>query len=358
MSWRTVDVIRETMSNLLMERWRAVVLVVLAAVLTAIVVFAELDARRAAVDTDAAMRAAGRYVFVAQSVEPDVPLDASRCVAMGTRDDVVGAGGFYDVGSVRITKAPGEFLTLRQMKGDMPTILTGQPMPASASIAVTEPFAHRAGVADGMVVELSGGRGSGEVAVLDMNARVPDPGAWVLMSSAPVGYVTECWVEALPAAADTISDVMTAWLTQESVTVRTHPLLTEDRFQIDPLTMFDTRTTKFLWAAGGLVLGLVATTFTWFRRAELALYRTVGAARAQVVLIYAAQYAAVTTVGVLIGALGGLYSFGLNESITAEHAVAAARQTGMVGLTAIVCLTIGVLLVASGRIVNQIRDRL
>ncbi|MFO7549457.1 MAG: hypothetical protein R6X29_11410 [Acidimicrobiia bacterium] len=318
----------------------------------------ELDQVRAAVVADAELRSAGRYVYVARAEGSMSSIDATRCVALGHNPAALTAGGYKLDGPVAIAKAPGELFEARMTIGGMLTLLAPHNSPSPGDVYVAQAAASRIGLADGGMVLLGHGLGRARVSVVDMSARIPDPGPWMWIPTAPVEKLHECWVEVIPAADRVAQQWITAWLSRGEGTVIVARLLGEDRLRTDPVAAFHGRPTRYAWAAAGSVVGIMIWLITWFRRSEMALYRTVGSSRGQTTLLYVIPSMVLVGVGVLLGALYGVHLHGLKSAVTASALTAATRQAVMTLNTALLVTLLGALVTVAGNIAGYIRQRL
>ena len=151
---------------------------------------------------------------------------------------------------------------------------------------------------------------------------------------------------------------ITAWLSQGERTVIVTRFLAEDPLRTDPVTVFAARSTRYAWAASGVIVGVVVWLIIWFRRSEMALYRTVGSSRGQTTLIFVLPYMALMVVGTLGGLLLGIYIHGLGTEPTATSLVAASRQSFLTLSLGILIALGGTLLTLGGSIAGHIRNRL
>lgn len=348
----------ELRSQVAAERWRGVILAVLAAALVAAVVVVELTAIHRALEADAALQAAGRDVFVATPTRSG-GFGAARCSALGANPQVVAAGGFtLRDETTALAKAPGDPLRLVGVTGDLPTILTGQPSALAPGIALTATDADRLGVADGDPVTLIEQHAPVSARVLDVTARVADPGPWVMHQVAGDPELDACWVEVRPGGVTAAKDFVASSLTVPGAEIVVVPLLGEDRLRQSPLAQYQQRATKNMWLLVGAGLGLLFALVLWFRRAEVALYRTVGVSRLGTAVVHGGQCAPFLAIGMLAGTLAGLIATTGEGSLTGELVGAAVRQATLTGLTAWVVIILSALALTLGRLAAYIRDRL
>jgi hypothetical protein len=356
--WRARVVVREIGAGLAAEAWRAVVIVAVVVGLVSIVTVVELGQIQDAVDTDTALSNAGRYVFVAFADGDSAPIDPRRCLAIDQNPAVKATGGFTETGRVRIEKAPGELLRLRSTIGRTVAMLSPDSTVAPGDIYVAQPAAQRIGLRTGTTVVLGDEMGPAEMSVVDMSARIPDPGPWLWSADGPVLPLDECWVEVNPSTATGASDWISAWLSQGAGTIGAVPFLGEDRFRLDPQEAFHTRPTKFAWLVGGVAIGLLLTLVLWFRRSEIALYRTVGSSAGQTALLLGTPYVILVAMGAVGGVLLGLYLHGLAAPLSLPLYGAALRQATLMASTATLITIAAALATSAGNISDYIRQKL
>lgn len=357
--WPASSTRREVLANLLAERWRGLIAVVLVAAAVALVTYVELTQVERAVSAQRQLTAAGADVFRATPATEGSSIEAARCAALNTNPAVFAAGGFAeDSEHVWLEKAPGERLNLRTMVGELTTVLTGSLEAVDTTLVIPATEATRLGVVDGSMLAFTDGRVH-TVTVLHLETRFPDPGAWVAVRGAPHGEVTECLVQFRRGATANAQDAIRTWLTTGSGDLIVQPHLAEDELRTSPLAAFQSRPTRFAWTAGGIAVGLVVTIIVWFRRPELALYRSLGAPVSTVTLIYAGQYLSLLLVGVLSGAMIGTYFAILETPLTFLTVLGtAARQGVLVFLAASVVLVLATVAISAGKVSTYIRERL
>lgn len=356
--WRLRDVAAETARGAQAERWRGVLVVLVAAALTALALVFELNARHVAIDAEHRQRAAGRDTFEV-SVVGDGGLSANRCLALGGNDAVIAVGGFRDGTTVPIDKAPGETLNARYVVGDMPALLTGHVSPSLAGVAFAGPTATRLGVTSGDRLALGAGLGRPQVTVLDMAARQPDPGAWIYVADSPVEPLNHCWVEVERWAVAAAPQMLSAWFSSGESAIQVRSVLDADRLRQSPNQTFAARSTRYTWAMAGLLIAGFIGALLWFRRAEIALHRTLGCSLPQVVLIHAGQMLLFAVTGVTVGAVTGLYAAAVvGPGLDPADITPSMRQATLVMLSAVVGVTLAASLASAGRISAQLRERL
>jgi hypothetical protein len=356
--WRPSVVAREIGANLLAERWRAAILVVITAGAAFLVVATELEQVRTVLVADAELRDAGRYVYVARAEGTTASISPTRCLALGHNKAMVAAGGYTHGGPVTIVKAPGELFEARMIVGDMPTLLSPVHPPSPGDLYISQVAATRAGLADGGQTLFGDVPGVATLSVLDTSARIPDPGPWMWIRTSPHNNLDECWAEVIPESDAVAQQWLTAWLSQGDGTVIVTRFLGEDRLRRDPIAAFHERPNRYAWAATGVMVGTMFWLITWFRRSEVALYRTVGSSRSQTALIFALPSTLLIGAGAFIGALYGLYLAGLESPVTSSAILTAARQALLTLATALLVNILGTLLTVAGSVASYIRQRL
>lgn len=270
-------------------------------------------------------------------------------LALGRSEPAAGetiVTGLAPVTAVRITDGQGQALSVTWPRV---VSLAGKDLGS-----VGDPAAIPAKIAR---MRLGDARRPVAVTVLNISTRVREPGAWVLEAVPPGGTIAECWVEFTPGAGPT-ADVIAAWLRTSSQPIVVTSLLEDDRLRQSPGAQYLARPTRLAWLAAGAVLGLGYAVVLWFRRAEVALYRTVGMSRPATALVHAGHYAFVLVLGTLAGSGFGIIAVTRGHTLTAEAAMAAARQAAGVGLTGWVITLTAALALSLGRISAFIRDRL
>lgn len=347
----------ETASNLAVERWRGIVVAVGSAILVATIVVLELAQIRVAVDLEADMTEGGRYVVVAESDGLGSGIEANRCAALTHNPIVLAAGGFSEGARVVLDKAPGEVFRQRAMVGDMVKLLAPQMTPVGDLYFAVQ-AAERLGLATGTVVALGDGAGSATVSVVDMQARVPDPGPWAWTQTTLPSSLDQCWVEFAPFALPIAQEWVAAWLTHDEGSVVTRPLLADDRFRADPIDLFRSRPTRHAWLLVGMTISVLVSLIIWSRRSELALYRTVGASVGQVVIVFASPYVLLVLLGTLAGASAGAYVDAISARAEYLRLGESLLQAGLSFLVAVPLITIVVLGTARGDLSAHLRRRL
>ncbi len=343
------------------ERWRGVVLILVGASTLAAALAVDLGQRQDILAAQERLTAAGQYVYVARPANPAGSIDAGRCVALGHIGGVISAGGFLTTrdAPTRIARAPGWTFNLRTYVGDLPRVLTGRPTPPVTGVAVDAGQAGPLGLMTGSRVRLEPVGTTVVLAVLDIAQRMPDPGAWLLAAAAGSGELTECWAEFEPSAAPLATGLMHTWLRSGESEAIVSPLLPADELRASPRSRYDGRPTKFAPLAAGLILGMVHGIVLWFRRAEVALYRSVGFGRIQAAAVFGSAGMALTAVSAVMGTLYAVLIATLQSGPLSEADVAFAIVNGSVAAgMAMLTQNVAALAISSGSVAEHIRERL
>lgn len=358
----TKVVLSEGVANIGAERWRGVVLIVIGAVILTSLVALEIGQRREAVEAEHRLTKAGQYVYIARAAVQDTSLDAKRCVALGANPAVVASGGFVAGGdkATILAKAPGWRLSLRAVTGAMPQLMTGDgPGEPVRGVAALSSQAEALGLVSGSRVVLDASDGAIALSLLEVTDRIPDPGAWLIHAVAPQGGLDQCWAEFQPGSAGVAASVMRTWLSTGPGDVVVTPLLPPDQLRIAPITRYETRASRYAGPAAGAVLGAVHSLVLWFRRSEVALYRSVGLRRTSTAAIYAMVGSTLIAVSTVIGLLFGAAATGVTGPPISFPEFQRASLTALVAaLMATLLMNAAVLAISSGSISDYIRDRL
>lgn len=357
--WPPRAVLQEIGLTLRAEGWRAALLVIAAACLVASAVITDEAEIQRVIALDQAMDAAGRDVLIASSASPGANLNGPACLALNDNPAVLAAGGMTEGERLRIAKAPGEFMAATYLTGDTQRVITGTAQGPLLGAGLSVTAANRIGVGNASVIRLGDAAEGVPVTVLDVERRLTSPGAWVFLPGLPQMPVTQCWVELHPWAREAGPDLVAAALADRTSIPQVVTLLSADQFASSPLAQFEQRPTRLLWLAAGAVLGCGIGVLLWFRRAEVALLRTVGSGWPQAVLVYASHQIILVWLGASLGAISGAYVAALAQGDVTAGTLRTALTVSVGAGTAATILVVGMTAVASaGSTAKQIRDRL
>jgi putative ABC transport system permease protein len=178
---------------------------------------------------------------------------------------------------------------------------------------VSEPLARREGLAAGRSVRIEGPGGTVEIPVAAVYREYGSESGTVLLD---LGRFARLFGDGMPsnaalylvpgASAEAAADRLRAALPGEAVLIRTNRSLRSEVIAIFEQTFAVTR----LLEAMGLVVAVAGVVLTLLtaareRRAEVALYRALGATRAQAFRVFAGKGLAIAGLGVGLGLPGG-----------------------------------------------------
>ncbi len=363
--WRPRVIIREITLSLAANTWRAWALFAVAVGLILAVSSTEQIQVERALAAEHAQALAGKYTYRIGAVPTDATgetpgLHAGRCVALGSRDHVLAAAGFTLTDPVTLARAPGQQAELAVGVGPVAALWSGEKErrgAPSASLLVPVDMADAIGLAagQGLVVD---GRAYPTTDTFRPGPRIPEAAAWLIATGPPSGAVTQCWVEFPAAAADAGAAALRAWFDRNGGQVTVSAVFVADDLTIDPTVAYETRATREGWLVVGLVLGGILAIVGWFKRPEIALYRTLGSGPIQTAAIFSAQgtvlYSGAWLVSVL---LLGLRALVASPRPPIDALVLGARAGLLTALVGMVAQVIAFVALSSGATVRQIKDR-
>jgi hypothetical protein len=257
---------------------------------------------------------------------------AAECDRLARQPSVLHAGAVSAVRTVAPRTDPGRLVASYQVSaGFLGVVAPGVVSSADAELHVGGHLADHLGAVPGSQVDV--GQGPAIAAVLPPLGRA-DRFAGAVLVPAPDLVVAECWVEVHPAAGAQGAALVEGLLPVTGA-ARITPLVATNEFtDVDPDV--EPAVGRW-WLAGGVALGLVELLVLRQRRRELALYRAVGARRADVttctvlegllVSVPTAAYA-LTVASLWSGRAPGL--------LARDVAATAAGAAGVVGLAGLV----------------------
>lgn len=363
--WSPIVVVREVWLTLVANGWRTLLVLVAATGLIYVVATTESLQAQDALDTDAAQIASGKYTYRVTAVPRDdadttAGLAAARCASLAYRNHVVAVGGFTMGDSVTIARAPGLRSELVTVVGRMTALwdpsLQNSPE-RSTPLWVSETVARQIGLVPGSALVV-GNRTFNGLELFNPEARFPQASAWIAEAIPPHGRVSECWVEFSPGTDESGPNALRAWFADGSQGVAVTPVLVGSEFSRTPAADFMQRPNRYAWLPAGIALGLVLSVAGWFKRAEIALYRTLGSGRLQTSALFTAQGGiiyfgswALATALVAAQTVDSLSDFG------ADTFVLGARAGFLTAAVAVALQSPVFTLLAGGATAYQIKDR-
>lgn len=269
------SVVGEALRNLDASWTRTALLVIIWAGSSGLLAGAELSAATAAIQAQEESIEVGAHVYVVRP-DPD-PIPWDRCAGMAAEDHVLAAGGSKQDGERAARTAPGTSFRALAIDPGTVTVWTGT-TPPLASVYVGRAAAEELGLVDGSILATSDG--AEPVLVVDPSPRNPSAERAIMIVGAPSGDVDECWIEVDPAAVDPADAIATAIGGSTRITA----LRTQGALTADPAAMFAERPTRLLWMPVAATLIVLVWLDLWLRRADLGLYRALGAPGSAVLL--------------------------------------------------------------------------
>ncbi len=252
---------------------------------------------------------AGGRVLVA---ETPTGVDRQRCDALNSSTGVVAATAVS-----RLTV----FYEIRALPGSQVAVITAtsgiagfvaNAAPVGTQAALTPQLTERIGIGPGESIELvEPNQRSGPVTTNDTVPAEPltigpavdlallgdTYNTGVLIPAAPIGVADACYVWAEPSHLEALSAALPALLVRDGEEATVRPRLFEGEFTVDYQRQYDSRTLRYGWIFGAVVLTLVWQLLTWTRRSRDALYASVGADASTRATIRLTEWIVVATTG-------------------------------------------------------------
>lgn len=357
--WRLRDLVIEAARNVSGTPVRSILLGVVAAGVVAGLVFIELAFTQGLLDFQAGFEASGGHVVVASN---DDGLPVGRCAALAGLDGIAAAAALDPGSPAETNVAPGTlFQTGRFTSGGLRVFTTGF-APQAAEVAdrwiLGEAAADELGVEPGMWLAVDGeSRQVG--AVVDTEQRNPQIARWILTVAPPVGQAAQCWVEYAPGAATGRIELVDTVFADTGDGLVVRPWIRLDEFSRDPIAELAARPQRTAWVAAGLLLAALVWLATWFRRADIGLYRAVGTGPAALLILGAVEAALPLTVGGLAGALWATATWAavIGHMPNPDQVLVAVRAAASTLLVALTVAPLLGLLLARQSIAQQLKDR-
>ncbi|HLU45391.1 MAG TPA: hypothetical protein VKZ67_10290 [Natronosporangium sp.] len=362
--WRVAVAAGEGVRSALAGRWLSAVLVLLVCWATALP--GAVDAATVAdlVAEEQRFLAAGGNVLVASNREGGVP--ALACDRLAEADGVMAAAALTHQGEpATLSAAPGGDVTVFAASATIWRVLGVADSPARDAI-LPQSIADRLGVRDGDWLHFTRSPGTrGEwvpprpvrVTVADMSI-LGDQYTGVLLPAVigPEAVADACVVVAAPAQLPALRDSLPAALPASTGQVVVQDRLFTGEFTADYSLAYQERSLQWAWVATGALLGLVWLLVRWVRRADDALYATMGADAGTRLVLRGTEWLLLAGLGGVWGvAVGTVVALGLDAPfLTALPYVA--RQVG-----AALLLATGIVLLGQARrprsLLADLKDR-
>ncbi|MDR0626005.1 MAG: hypothetical protein LBG11_01885 [Bifidobacteriaceae bacterium] len=206
-------------------------------------------------------------------------LDAARCDSLRALPGVVSAGGVAGARRVVSTVDAGvSFDLIEASPGYAATMwptLQGRPDDGSARVGTR--VASRLGISDsGWVPYLAVGAADRvEVVAASAEARLAELSNAIVVPVAPVGALTQCWVEAEPGAREQVEELLVGWF-DEPVPTFVASFMAGEQLASSPADQLADRLSRWAPLAVVLVVTIFQVALWLARRAEVGLYGLMG----------------------------------------------------------------------------------
>lgn len=296
----------EALRNILATPVRTIITAALTVVLGALTVLAASfdvssihDRWRTAVES-------GSTTFVVTSQRLN-SIPASQCDQLRSVSSVVSAGGRTSSRSVIPYPFKSERFQLEVVTPGFTQIMWPGLAGANASVVPSPAVAERFGLTQGASLVLGGERtATYEVtAVPAGKPRVPQFSNSLLVASAPLGTVNECYVESAPGAVSDVEKLLSGWFDpglKPSVLRFVIPKSTD----VDSQEELDQRTSRVAPLVAGVVLVIFALGTVWAKRQEYALYRLLGLNLRGLTRMMVVEWLLLHVIPLAVGFTGGM----------------------------------------------------
>lgn len=330
------------------------------AVIVAALTFVDLTTTASVIEFQRNVEAKGRWVGVISN--PDGTLSARSCDSLSRRPWVLYAGGLRRESSTELTKAPGTLFQTASVTSGAPQVWAADPPPHRdlvTGFVVGEQLAAELGLrAESLAVEIDGDEILRVGAVMSVENRYPEAARWLLTIAGPYGRVDECWVEFEPG-------ILEAGLAAASATFRdvsridARPLIRLDEFARDPVAEFASRPLAHSWLPVGLLMASLIWLITWFRRADVGLYRAMGTNTFDLWVLVQVESVVVYLLALVSGYAWGVLLFAIQQEGFPgwDQLAVALRAVASAILLAIAVAAFAVVPLGRSQIANQLKDR-
>lgn len=353
------SLVSEAARNVFASRLRSGLLLGVAAGLTFAVSYAEIDAAHSARADRRAAVERGTNVYVVTSDTGQLPLAA--CDRLSSTDGVRFAGGVQHQTAVALATAPGVLVQTASVTPGVLSLWTNGRFRglARGGWVVGSALAQELHLRAGAPVRLQGRDPDAIAAIVDPKPRDDAVDRW-LMSVTPANAMGhECWAEFVDGTTDeTALGLLNTTFShvRDGVARR---LFGRNDLEVSPAEELRSRSTALAWLPAAMVLALVLVVVARSRRAEIGLYRAVGAGLTDCVLLIGFE----TALLVVGGATYGLVLAAATAAATASNDVPADQFAfGVVASARLVAATLllgssAALLFSRDSIAAQLKDR-
>jgi hypothetical protein len=249
-----------------------------------------------ALDRADQLAASGRFVDRVSPQAVDGGLPASYCDSLGALDGVVAAGGFRVVGPTELVAGDS---TVQAVTPGLVRLVAPTTRLYAGFAYAGALVAERNGLRDGAWTTVALTHRTVPVGVLPRGPRTDAVDDSLLLVTAPVGTVDQCWVELRQAARGSVEQAIPG-LAPDGVKVLVNPL--RDGQVERPESALRAVPGDPLAFVGGIAAGL-ALLMSWYaRRQEWTLYRVFGLRPARLLVLLALEWVLLAGLPLLAGA--------------------------------------------------------
>ncbi len=329
--WRLRELLSEAARNLVTTLPRSLLIGVAVAGVVGALTWSELETSSRILEFQRGFISSGGNVLVATSTRG---IPAYKCSALAGRDVVVASGGLRLDDPRPVNTAPG---TLFQIGHATPGViqvwygLNAAPViKRDTGLIVGAAVAEELGLREGFMVGIADEKPMPVASVLSPGGRYPQADRWIIVPTAPVGSIDQCWVEFTPGSRDAGEASLAYLLGGSSLDMDIAALADLDEFSFDPVSELANRPQASAWMVAGSALTVLIALVAWLRRSELGLYRVLGSSRAALWLM--SQLEAFLVV-ILPGVIGFLWALAIhiaiNENLPNSDQIVIAARTAL-----------------------------
>ncbi len=360
MNWRLRTITQEAVRNVGGSTARTLVTILAAAGIAGGLSWTEYATSDSLLQFQARYSDQGGYVVVVNN--PD-GLNTARCEGLVGLPQVVASGAARPGDAVETNLAPGTLFQTASATGGLLSVWAPRQRPSYADLAggvvVGEAAAIELGLGEGRWLQIEGQDPRQVTMVADTENRAPEAMRWIISPIPPTETATTCWVEFTPTTYDAGIEMLWAGFADSGPQLSVTPYRRLDEFSVDPRQALATRPQTGAWLLIGATLAALTWIGTWFRRAELGLYRAVGTTTPQLAVMIWLETLITLGVGILSGLLWATAIRHAANPIppTWDQMAIAARNTGSGLLLALVLAPLAVLALGRSNIATQLKDR-
>lgn len=360
MNWRLRTLAQEAVRNIGGSTARTLVTILVSAGIAGGLSWVEYSTSDSLLEFQTRYSEQGGYVVVVNN--PD-GLNTARCERLVGRPEVVASGAARAGDAVETNIAPGTLFQTASATGGLLSVWAPQQDPSYADMAggfiVGEAAAIELGLEPGRWLEIEGQAPRQVTMVVDTENRAPEAMRWIISPIPPTETATTCWVEFTPTTYDAGIEMLWAQFDDSGPQLSVTPYRRLDEFSFNPREALATRPQGDAWLIIGATLAALTWIGTWFRRAELGLYRAVGTTTTQLAVMVWLETLITAGLGITAGAVWATaIRHGVEPTpLTWDQMGIAARNTGSALLLTLTLAPVAALALGRGDIAAQLKDR-